>query len=444
MSVRLIAVQDGEEQKITSKRHFFIGLYADSRPTIASHTGLPTPTPGSQYYCYDTMTAEITYDGTNWVSYPIGSSGGGGEMSRFFVSSAATTTTITAAALDDVAGEYVGQMVLPLQGAMAGEGRYITAYNGTNQLTVSPAWAADPDAAGNIAFAVVSGAYGLINATLGQPTDTGVKLSDSASSAMAYLKGLIDNTLVYEAPITTAADTTSFACSQLIGFGNGYFKNWYAYVVWDAGGGGAAPQGEMSLISAYVSATGTFTFAAYTAAHAVTDKVLIIHPAIANTILMKSRELCTPTPFWSTVQLGLTIPAFGAAGTLTLPSVTIASLPAGATVVYARPFMISRVIKNLGAATNKLYGATVAATSQVIQIKKDSGAWVDAITFIDDQFSQDGYAIEGGALILDATNMATVISGNGVYTFQWLLAAADIASIYFQGVKMAIQLSYSA
>ena len=186
MAVKLITIQNGEEQSTTGKRHFYIGLYADSRPTIASHTGLPKPTPGSQYYCYDTMTAEITYDGTNWVSYPMASAGGGGEMARFFVSSAATTTTITAAALADVAGEYVGQMVLPLQGAMAGEGRYITAYDGSAVLTVSPAWASDPDAAGNIAFAVVSGAWGLTAGSVGYVGDTATaeNLSDIATTSL--------------------------------------------------------------------------------------------------------------------------------------------------------------------------------------------------------------------------------------------------------------------
>ena len=95
---------------------------------------------------------------------------------------------------------------------------------------------------------------------------------------------LIKAKLVYLAPITTAADGTSFACAQLIGYGNGFFKNWYAYLVWDAGGAGAAPQGEYSLISAYVSTTGTFTIGAFTMPHAGTDKVLIVHPSVAANI----------------------------------------------------------------------------------------------------------------------------------------------------------------
>jgi len=86
----------------------------------------------------------------------------------FFASSAASTTTVTCAALADVAGQYVGQMVVPISGEMKGEGRMITAYNGTNQLTVEPAWAVDPDAVASFTFVIIpSEAYYLMAATKG-------------------------------------------------------------------------------------------------------------------------------------------------------------------------------------------------------------------------------------------------------------------------------------
>lgn len=101
--------------------------------------------------------------------------------STIYTSSAATTTTITAAALADVASQYIGQLVIPLSGAMAGEARYITAYNGTNALTVSPAWASDPDAAGNITFAVISSGLSIVPTALG--TD-GTTVTDSATTVL--------------------------------------------------------------------------------------------------------------------------------------------------------------------------------------------------------------------------------------------------------------------
>jgi hypothetical protein len=84
---------------------------------------------------------------------------------------------------------------------MAGEKRYITAYNGTNQLTVSPAWAADPDAAGNILFEVVSSeegytasVVGTINSTLGAiDTAAATGAVSDAKVAMAYIKQIVNN-----------------------------------------------------------------------------------------------------------------------------------------------------------------------------------------------------------------------------------------------------------
>lgn len=148
-----------------------------------------------------------------------------------------------------------------------------------------------------------------------------------------------------------------------------------------------------------------------------------------------------PITYWSDTQLGLTIPAV--AGTLAMPSVVVSGLPVGATVISAKAILIYRILDNLNAGANKLDGATVAATSQVVQIKKGGGAWVDAITFLDDQFSIAGSTREGGAPVACAIDLSTTITGNDTYSFQWLLAKADLASLYMQGVHMLIQVAYT-
>jgi hypothetical protein len=116
------------------------------------------------------------------------------------------------------------------------------------------------------------------NAAVDLALNTAIPASPTAKSA----NQLINAKLIYLAPITTAANTTTFACTELIGYGNDFFKGWYAYLIWDAGGATAAPQGEYKLITDYVSTTGTFTIGAYTAAHAATDIVGILHPNIAS------------------------------------------------------------------------------------------------------------------------------------------------------------------
>ena len=76
-----------------------------------------------------------------------------------FTASAAASTTLTAAALLDVGSNYIGQVAIPLSGNMAGQGRYISAYNGTTQITVTPAWAASP---GTVTFVIVPSALKIV------------------------------------------------------------------------------------------------------------------------------------------------------------------------------------------------------------------------------------------------------------------------------------------
>ncbi len=121
----------------------------------------------------------------------------------------------------------------------------------------------------------------LAEADFEQAVDDSLNKAAPTTPVALSLNQLIKAKLAYIAPITTAALTTTFACTQLIGYGNAWFKNWYAYLLWDAGAAGGAPQNEYSPISAYVSSTGIFTITAYTVAHVATDVVLIVHPSIA-------------------------------------------------------------------------------------------------------------------------------------------------------------------
>jgi hypothetical protein len=244
-----------------------------------------------------------------------------------WTSSAATTTTITAAGLADVAGLYIGQMVLPLEGAMAGEARYIIAYNGTTQLTVSPAWASDPDAAGNIQFSVVAGTGSAIS-TVALGTD-GTTVTDSATNVIGaigvnnannafssssvvpnadgslmertdYLMGLplealntaipaapvalsanalLKGQVIYVAPVTTGG-TTTFSSTQMAGYGVGRFVNWIAFCTYDVGGAVAAPQGESQIVTAYTN-TGDTVGTAFTTL-ATGDIIILINPATAS------------------------------------------------------------------------------------------------------------------------------------------------------------------
>lgn len=137
----------------------------------------------------------------------------------------------------------------------------------------------------------------------------------------------IDN-LSYHATVSIYTNVTTFAASSLAGYSDDYFNDWYVYVVRDSAGAGAAPQGEPpSQISDYVSATGTFTHAAFTVPLAATDEILILHSTIGSIISSST----TIDNIFSIVNAILTLTETG--GTITtdgaLQSLYINNAPAG-------------------------------------------------------------------------------------------------------------------
>jgi len=94
--------------------------------------------------------------------------------------------------------------------------------------------------------------------------------------------------LVYYGVVDAIPGANQFTIGSLAGLGAGKFvsptNSYYAFVLRDAGGLSAAPQGEFQAITAYATATGIFTTAAFTAAVGVGDEILILHPSIAASI----------------------------------------------------------------------------------------------------------------------------------------------------------------
>ncbi|GAI28182.1 unnamed protein product, partial [marine sediment metagenome] len=103
--------------------------------------------------------------------------------------------------------------------------------------------------------------------------------------------------------------------------------------------------------------------------------------------------------------------------------------------------------ENVHATTaNKLDGATVANTSQVIQVADDTpGTYYDAINFVDDQFGIAAVTREGGDVIIGSINIAGAgkVDANDGYLFQWLLALADEDYLNFNDVQVGLRIWYS-
>jgi len=147
---------------------------------------------------------------------------------------------------------------------------------------------------------------------------------------------------------------------------------------------------------------------------------------------------------WSEGKVQVQIDAAGA--TTNLPTITIAKLPATATVVEAHLMFKFRMIENKYAGVNNLNGATVALTSQVFQIQDDGGgAWADGINLVDNFFTLADAAREGGDVIIGTLNVgvANVVDGNDIYNVRLFLGKADQDFINFDDCQVGLDIWYS-
>ncbi len=111
--------------------------------------------------------------------------------------------------------------------------------------------------------------------------------------------------LAYFGVVTQVVSTTQFVAAGLAGLGNGALSGYAAYVMKKADGTTTAPHGEQPAISAYVSASGTFTHTAYTTGLAVGDQLLLMHPNISTSIASILAAVGTANPYQGLVYYGI-------------------------------------------------------------------------------------------------------------------------------------------
>jgi len=176
--------------------------------------------------------------------------------------------------------------VLIVSGDARDEDRGATAFNNvTGTITVPSPGFSSQIKAGTIYrilnISTVEIDVATINSKVGTSTDAAGTSTIFAWLAKLFLQG--GTGLVYYGKVTTVVDTTHFKVAGLAGLGDAYFANTYrVYVVRDAAGGGAAPQGEMQPCSGYTSADGTFTHTAFSVGLAVNDEVLLLHARVGE------------------------------------------------------------------------------------------------------------------------------------------------------------------
>jgi hypothetical protein len=162
---------------------------------------------------------------------------------------------------------------------------------------------------------------------------------------------------------------------------------------------------------------------------------------IRNILLEVQAGFASMVDFWSEpveeVQFDSTV------ATVALPGLTVGGIPSTATILRAVVMFKFRMVENTDSSPNSLNGSTVPGISQVIQARKDTGDWLDAIGFVDGQFSLEGQTREGGDVCIGSIDISGVVDGNGSYEFRWLLAKANADFLNFNDVQVGIRVWYS-
>jgi len=165
---------------------------------------------------------------------------------------------------------YDGQLLKVRSGPAAGQVKPIYVQAG-NTLTFATPWT---NAAGAVVQIVAGTLFDILSISGG-----GGGPGPAPREGLSYY-GVVD----------AVPGANQFTIGSLAGLGAGKFDGatnpYYAFVLRDAGGAGAAPQGEQLPITAYVTATGVFTTGAFTAAVAVGDEILILHPNVAAVLVI--------------------------------------------------------------------------------------------------------------------------------------------------------------
>lgn len=281
-------------------------------------------------------------------------------------------------------------------------------------------------------------------------SDTSINARDPSTSALFPLK-LYDNgdgtySLLDVNAVVVAIVDTADHLDHLLGVTDGATSTLNASNTVDGSiiaklasktANGAAPENfncETDSLEAISDKIGAFTGDGGTAQDdSVKASLDLLHTSKGKVLLSMD--------FWSAPVEEISVD--GDAGTLAAIATTVVSEVPG-TFVRAIGMFKFRAVENTYAGVNKLDGATVAATSQVIQIDDAATTgYVDCITFVDDMFTLAASTREGGDVIIGSIDVAARVDGNDTYTWRWLLSKADQDDINFNDVQFGIRVWYS-
>lgn len=141
--------------------------------------------------------------------------------------------------------------------------------------------------------------------------------------------------------------------------------------------------------------------------------------------------------FWSDPQEELQVTT--TSGDKTLPDVTIADLPSGATIVRAIAVLKFRMVENTNAAVNSISGL------QWLKVAKDGQSYNAALKAIDGHFTIAGSTREGGDVLMGTLDIAGTnkVDANATYHFKWESAVSLQNNLQFNDVQWGLRIWFS-
>jgi len=128
-----------------------------------------------------------------------------------------------------------------------------------------------------------------------------------------------------------------------------------------------------------------------------------------------NRVVCQMDFHSATPTAVLAIPAVAA--DKDFPSVIVAGIPSGATMLSAEAMLVIGALHDTSAAENQ-----VAAASKTLRVKKSTGAWgaddIVALTFSQNALECKASEYGGGRVLFGGTDVKAEVDGNATYNFR--------------------------
>lgn len=141
--------------------------------------------------------------------------------------------------------------------------------------------------------------------------------------------------------------------------------------------------------------------------------------------------------YWSEVEDLLTLTS--TAANATLPSVTVAGIPTGATVSRVTAMFKYRVVEDTSAAANSL----VLAGTEHIQVDKTGSTFIDAIKLVAGMVQVAASTRDGGDVWVGDIDIKSEVDGNDTYEFRWEGADVTGNNLLLRDLQTGLRVYFS-